>query len=102
MNRVDELRESLSAIEMSIRNEEETARDIRESLAKECPVKIGSIVEITGYSYTGKRMRVDWIEWGGKWRWREFGWTVHGSVLRKNNEPGSNLAESFVKYDAKS
>ena len=105
MNDLKELITSLEDIEMSITNEEETAADIRKSIAVLCPVKIGTTVEVSGFSYHGKQLVVDQIRWtNDAWKYVDdiytdgYGWVLYGYVLNKSSQIGTNRGEAFVLY----
>ncbi len=72
-----------------------TIARLDEEMAAVGPVKIGDIVEVTDYSYRGKKMIVDrlWItsDYSG------VGVKGRGRVLKKNGTPGLMKAGYFIK-----
>lgn len=59
------------------------------------PLKIGDVVEVTGYSYRGKKMRVEKrsvaeFGWGENIRWE---WIAFGKILKKDGTESSQRGE---------
>jgi len=54
------------------------------------PLKIGDIVDVTGWSHKGKKMIVDrrWVVECFGWEWR-----ASGRVIKKNGEPGAYVGD---------
>jgi hypothetical protein len=56
------------------------------------PVRVGDIITLASFTYTGKRAIVESVRvaesWGGEYEWR-----IYVRVLKKNGEPGANRAE---------
>lgn len=74
------------------------ANDRLESFKKEleatAPVKVGDVVEVSGYSFNGKKMlvgRVHLKDWWGRTRWE---WAAAGKVIKKDGTPGEQTAET--------
>lgn len=65
------------------------------SLVAMCPVQIGGIIQVNGYSHRGKPMRVSDVyvvrERGGKRQ--GYRWKARGFVLKANGEVGVQKGE---------
>lgn len=61
------------------------------------PVKIGEIVEVTGYANAGKKMIVDRIRIVAGGVWDRYGVKARGRVLKKDGTPGLKTAEHFIE-----
>jgi hypothetical protein len=72
---------------------------LRQEWVKEAPVKAGDIVVITGYAYTGKKMRVDSVFIRDGWRGIEF--VACGAILKKDGTPGAQRGETSFGLDGK-
>ncbi len=99
MERMNEImKERLEADEASS-NFEDSQRSLINSLDKEMaivgPIKIGDIVDVTGYSHHGKKMIIDylWISNG----WDGVGIRARGRVLKKDGTPGLMIAKYFIE-----
>jgi len=99
MSAMEELIESLDNIEMSIANEEETRDQIRDDIARHCPIRKGDICEITARSHHGKQMRVISISWATSFNFPVCrGWILKGTVLRKDGTESLNIGQRFEPY----
>lgn len=59
-----------------------------------CPVKIGDIVEVNGFTFTGKQMRVDRIVLVRSWK-NTYKIKAVGKVLKKDGTVGQISAEWY-------
>lgn len=65
---------------------------LNEWASENCPYAVGDIVDIRGYSHTGKKCRVDKI--GCKKDFRDrYQWTVRGTVILKDGTAGKNIVD---------
>lgn len=62
-----------------------------EIVSKYAPVKEGDIVDVTGYSFNGKKMRVEKVVLKESFRAYEF--CARGTVLKKDGTLGSGRGE---------
>lgn len=78
------------------RKAKEEYEKLKQQFCKEHhPLKVGDIVEVTGYSHKGKQMVVKEI-WLGESTWRDTGtyiFKASGPVLKKSGEPGQLRGE---------
>ena len=88
--------EEIKGIEAQVKAAHVEIEGLIDSTNKYCPVKIGDIVDVTGYSHNGKKMIINGITFchksdGGYYGiWMEdVGWMISGKVIRKDGTPGS-------------
>jgi hypothetical protein len=55
-----------------------------------CPLKVGQVVPVCGYSHNGKQMRIEQV-WPG--RSRSDDWQVRGRVLKQDGTDGKHTAD---------
>jgi hypothetical protein len=56
------------------------------------PIKIGDIIDVNGYSFSGKKMVVDSIYFRPD-RWRNTLFVAKGAVLKKDKTRGAHTGE---------
>jgi hypothetical protein len=56
-----------------------------------CPYKVGDLIKIAGYSYTGKQMRINTIRLVSGFRGYEY--LYGGQVVNKNGKVGENYTD---------
>jgi hypothetical protein len=64
---------------------------MREWVERECPVKVGDVIESNGCGHYGKNIKVDGVQvykFFREWRWK-----ASGPVLKKDGTPGLNRGE---------
>jgi len=66
---------------------------MREWVEKECPVKVGDVIESNGCSHYGKNMRVDEISVCPTLGRKEWWWKATGPILKKDGTQGLNRGE---------
>lgn len=64
----------------------------------DCPVKVGDIVEINGFSHRGKSILVDRVNVRNNWK-TIFAFIASGKVIKKSGEPGSQRGEWTQEID---
>ena len=83
----------LDRLTNQIEQHEESRRKLLQQYADAtCPYKVGDIIEVKGWTYAGRQMRVDKVRgiraWGGKYDWR-----VVGTIIKKDGTPGKQTAD---------
>ena len=77
--------------ENELRRHKDTLSKLMDKLAQQlCPHKVGDIIEIEGYSHTGKMMIVDKITSPS---WPTYEWRVVGRVIKKDGDPSLNSVD---------
>ncbi len=103
MERMHEIMKKRLEADEALSSFKDTHRSLIESLNKEMsirgPIKIGDIVEVTGYSCRGKKMVVDrlWISNDQSWLRGRYGVKAKGRVLKKDGTPGLRIAYYFIE-----
>ena len=79
------------ALELQDRIEDlksELASILQQWASRECPYYVGQITDVRGYSFKGRKCRIDKVYSSTDWK-SDNQWAVKGSVLRKDGSPGS-------------
>lgn len=66
---------------------------IKQYITENCPVKVGKIVAVNGYSHEGKKMIVDNVTLKKAFIDDEYYFFATGRVLKKDNTPGTYRGE---------
>ena len=93
---IQEMRTKIDEISRDIAELRACQLSLRQRLADlTCPVKVGEVHEIRGYSYTGKQGKIESILPCDIWERGSYvpGWKVMMRVLKKNGAVGDNIAE---------
>ena len=89
-------KDGIEAIDRAIEiRHEKRVEVLSEWVDKHHPLKIGDIVEVTGWSHKGKKMMVDQrkvVLWTLSFK-NNWEWTATGRVIKKNGEPGVHIGE---------
>jgi len=82
---IEEIRAQIEGL----KNTEEAL--IKEWVEKEHPLKIGDIVKVTCYAFTGQKMAVTHLHVSNKWEGWE--WSATGNIIKKDGTPGLRNGE---------
>ena len=96
MQDVEEIRKNIDRIGRDIQDMRDCQLKLRQKVAELlCPVKVGEVHEIKGYSYRGKQGKIEQILPCEIWEDRKYvaGWKAIMRVIKKNGEPGDQVAE---------
>lgn len=87
--------EQIIDIETEIKELKQKLKDTKEEWCKnEHPLKIGDEVEVTGYSYKGKKMRIDHLGVIKQLLWSEkHVFVATGVILKKDGSKGQQRGE---------
>ena len=85
----DKLMESIKRLDAEIEKlEADRDEQLQRWAVKECPYDVGQIVDVVGYSYSGKRCLIGFI---GSYCMRSgYQWFVRGNVLKSDGSAGVN------------
>ncbi|MCP4700471.1 MAG: hypothetical protein GY862_27005 [Gammaproteobacteria bacterium] len=95
MTELEILKAELAEIEKRIKAEQEIRGDVMAKLAELCPVKIGDVVEVNGWTFRGKKMLVDDVCYYTRTH-RSTTWKCSGPILKADGTPGKNRGEHGV------
>ena len=70
---------------------------LRQFVDDHCPVKLGQIIPVQGYSYKGKQMMVDGIEC--KKTYTGYKFLYQGNIIKKNGRVGENYTSFSVPVE---
>lgn len=93
-----EIISNIRSTESEIRSLSSKKNELLKELAQRCPRKVGDIVTLSGYSYTGKQGRVEEIVARSGWG-DQFEWVLYCSVIKKDGTPGLNRAKIRYKIE---
>lgn len=99
---MDDYLEQIMDIETKIEELKQKLADTKEEWCKnEHPLKIGDEVEVTGYSHTGKKMRVDYLNVIKQGWNKKYVFMATGVVFKKDGSEGQQRGEwSHAQYKA--
>lgn len=87
----------LSELEYQDRKIRGSIRQLKEEMAGFCPVEIGDEVEVNGYSYRGKIMVVEKIQYiGENYVARNTKFRCTGPILKADGTPGRKTGDHYV------
>jgi len=92
LREVEEMQEQIKQLDDAIHNLK------KKVIEENCPVKIGDVVEVTGYSNNGKMMEIHSIElcnYG--WKETHYEYKIKGKVIKKDGTVGKNNGENRIK-----
>lgn len=89
--RIEEIDEKVT----KLREEQDALKSV---LVEACPIKEGDVVEVNGYSYNGKKMKVTSVRLSlrnsGPERKLRVSFMVYGLVLKADDTPGVREARN--------
>ena len=100
MSEMEKLLEAVDNSEKAIEKGQHTREAILKRIIKLCPIRVGDVTEVTGYSHKGKQMEIVSLRWNTEdsWRYDGAGWVFRGLVLKKDGAVGLNAGDGFLKY----
>jgi len=100
MSEMERLLEALDYSKKAIEKGTHTREAILKKIERLCPVRVGDVTEVTGYSHKGKQMKIVSLRWKTEdsWRYDGDGWVFRGLVLKKDGAVGLNVGHGFLKY----
>jgi hypothetical protein len=89
---IEEMKRDLAEAEKREVEARHTIHELAQAIADAtCPLKVGQVVPVCGYSHHGKQMRITRI---GYTRSRFDGdWNAHGTVLKADGTEGKQTAD---------